>query len=105
MYVNDLPSSVQCGVKLFADDTKLYMRSDEAGASEKLKEELNVLETWAERWQLRFHPDKCTVLKVGRSSSESQYHMTNGAEPVVLTETKVERDLGVFVDSQLSFKS
>ena len=30
--------------------------------------------------------------------------MTKGAEPVVLTETKVERDLGVVVDSQLSFK-
>ena len=104
VYVNDLPSSVQCGVKLFADDTKLCVRSDEAGASEKLQEDLNVLETWAERWQLRFHPDKCTVLKVGRSSSVSQYHMTKGAEPVVLTETKVERDLGVVVDSQLSFK-
>ena len=82
VYVNDLPSSVQCGVKLFADDTQLYVRSDEAGASEKLQEDLNVLETWAERWQLRFHPDKCTVLKVGRSSSESQYHMTKVQSPL-----------------------
>ena len=38
-----------------------------------------------------------TVLKVGRSSSDSQYHTTKGSAPVVLAENKVERDLGVFV--------
>ena len=71
------------------------MRSDDAGASEKLQEDLN--ETWAERWQLRFHPDKCTVLKVGRSFSDSQYHMTKGSAPVVLAENKMEIDICVFV--------
>ena len=28
MFLNDLPKTVQCGIKLFADDTKVYVRSD-----------------------------------------------------------------------------
>ena len=28
MFVIDLPKIVQCGVKLFADDTKVYVRSE-----------------------------------------------------------------------------
>ena len=32
VYVNDLPTCVRSGTKLFADDTKLYVRSDKPGA-------------------------------------------------------------------------
>ena len=104
MYVNDLPDLVQTSAKLFADDTKLYVRSDIPGATDKLQDDLTELEAWAEKWQLRFHPDKCTVLKIGRSVSDSQYHMTKDSQPVVLRECESERDLGVQVDSHLSFK-
>ena len=104
VYVNDLPTCVRSGTKLFADDTKLYVRSDKPGATEKLQEDLEALESWADNSQLRFHPDKCFIMKIGRSCPDSQYVMKKGSDKIVLAETKVERDLGVLVDSQLAFK-
>ena len=36
MFINDLPNTVKCGVKLFADDTKVYVRSDILDKSESV---------------------------------------------------------------------
>ena len=103
IYINDLPDLVKSGVKLFADDTKLYARSDTNEASLQLQADLDGLQDWAEKWQMKFHPDKCTVLKVGRIPSEHKYVMRNGDEQITLGETTVEKDLGVLVDPHLNF--
>ena len=64
MYINDLPASVQSEIRLFADDTKLFTRSDLEGATETLQKDLDLLQNWSEKWLLRFHPEKCHVLKL-----------------------------------------
>ena len=77
MYINDLPGCVSKAntVKLFADDTKLFTRSDNVGATEKLQEDLGRLENWSKNWQLHFHPDKCSVLRLGNKKSDASYFM------------------------------
>ena len=40
MFINDLPKTVQCGVKLFADDTKVYARSDIPGNPDCLQNDI-----------------------------------------------------------------
>ena len=47
-----------------ADDTLLYqhIRNDEDSA--KLQEDLTALEDWESRWQMSFHTEKCTVLRI-----------------------------------------
>ena len=103
-YINDLPSTVQSHIKLFADDTKLYVRSDLPGSCQQLQNDLSLLESWAEKRQLLFHPDKCTVLKVGRVQSAFEYRMGKEDDPVLLNESQVGRDLGVLVDARFTFK-
>ena len=61
MFINDLPKTVQCGVKLFADDTKVYMRSDIPGNPDCLQNGITRLQDWSD-WLLSFHPDKCKVM-------------------------------------------
>ncbi|KAA0194536.1 hypothetical protein HAZT_HAZT004540 [Hyalella azteca] len=56
---------------------------------------------WSERWLLRFHPEKCSVLKVGTKKSEASYRMNS----TVLANSEVERDLGVLVDNNLCFRN
>ena len=44
MFINDLPKTVQCGVKLFADDTKVYVRSDIPGNPDCLQNDITRLQ-------------------------------------------------------------
>jgi hypothetical protein len=108
IYINDLPSICTNTVKLFADDTKIYTRSDNAESVQSLQDDLNKMQEWSEKWQLKFHPEKCHVLKLGHKKSDAAYFMKgrrDGEEYTVkLQESSVEKDLGVFVDNGLSFK-
>ena len=108
MYINDLPDVCTSNVKLFADDTKLFTRSDDEAATTAMQEDLNRLKQWSNDWLLRFHPQKCSVLKLGSKKSGTKYTMKekgNGEEhEIVLEEHVVEKDLGVYVDNALSFK-
>ncbi|KAK7105260.1 hypothetical protein V1264_016666 [Littorina saxatilis] len=106
MYINDLPRVVNNSVKLFADDTKLYARSDSTELTNSIQDDLDRLQEWSETWLLSFHPQKCHTMKIGPKKSDAKYHMTNSADGVQhdLSETTLEKDLGVHIDDKLSFK-
>ena len=48
MFINDLPKTVQCGIKLFADDTKVYVRSDILGNPDCLQNDITRLQDWSD---------------------------------------------------------
>ena len=100
IYVNDLPDSLQCGIKIFADDTKLYRSVSHLSDSNALQEDLNAAVSWADEWQLRFNADKCKVLHIGRANQSQEYCM-KGAQ---LEAVAAEKDLGIYVDSDLKFR-
>jgi hypothetical protein len=66
MFINDLPQQVQTNVRMFADDTKLFARTDTEEGINNLQEDLDRLQAWSDKWLLKFHPEKCTL---GSSSS------------------------------------
>ena len=64
IYINDLPTVCKSPkAYLFADDTLLYMHIANDGDSTKLQE-LTALEDWESKWQMSFHPEKYTVLRM-----------------------------------------
>lgn len=108
LYINDLPLAVKNQIRLFADDTKIFTRSETEGATESLQEDLTRLQDWSSKWSLKFHPEKCHVVKLGKKS-EALYTMTGTNEAdegfeIILTENEVEKDLGVNIDSKLKFR-
>ena len=63
---------------------------------------------WSNKWQLKFHPEKYCVLKLGRER-ETDYFMNSKDKDgnpirVKLKEVQAEKDLGVTIDKVLSFK-
>ena len=104
IYINDLPNICTNEVELFADDTKLYTRSDIPGATTTLQDDLDKLQKWSQDWLLRFHPQKCSVLKLGSKKSEAEYTMHDGTQGTILEEHEHEKDLGVIIDNKLCFK-
>ena len=111
LYINDLPVGITSSVKMFAVDTKLYNNSSKEQGTQTLQDDLEKLQDWSDLWLLKFHPDKCCILKlgVGHPKSEADYHMkgkTNHGEEctVRLEENEREKDLGIIVDRDLTFK-
>ena len=105
LYINDLPQTVLSTIKLFADDTKLYRPVQAIEDCCAIQEDINALENWSHNWLLKFHPEKCQVLKLGSEHPDYIFHMTDkDGNNIPLKETLVEKDLGVHVDNNLNFQ-
>ena len=67
VYINDLPDEVSFWVRLFADDTALYLTMKREDDSSALQTDLDILSAWETRWNMEFKPSlsngKCDGLQ------------------------------------------
>ena len=66
LYINDMGNNISSNLKLFADETLLYGLVHNASDALHLQREVDSLVTWAQEWQMNFHPSKCYVLPIYR---------------------------------------
>ena len=70
---------------------------------ENLQEDIHDMKIWADKWLLRFHPDKCKTMRVGRSKvEEHDYSLDPKWNPMI--KCTEEKDIGVVIDNKLSFE-
>ena len=64
-FINDLPEVTKnSDARLFADDCLLYRQISSRHDSAFLQQDLSALEKWETTWQMQFHPQKCTVIRI-----------------------------------------
>ena len=70
LFVNDIPSSTSNSLLLFADDIKPFSQIRNYMYNEQMlfQQDIDSLIQWSELWQLKFNPDKCTVLHLGMTN-------------------------------------
>ena len=56
IYINDLPENIVSQVRLFADDTALYLTMEGADDSSMLQQDLDRLSGWETAWDMEFNP-------------------------------------------------
>ena len=61
---------------------------------------MDKLSSWSDTWKLNFHPEKCKVLRLGTQNVVGNYKLSDK----VLESTNCEKDLGVWMDNNLSFR-
>ncbi len=105
IFINDLPEVISATSKLFADDTKIYKCIGDTSDCIQLQNDIECLEKWAQKWNMRFHPGKCKVLRVGKEHPPYEYKMSDGSGQCALEEVIMEKDLGITIDNQLSFQT
>ena len=68
IYINDLPSVIDCdsSIGLFADDSKCYRTILNAQDCIYLQNDLDVISEWSKDWRLRFNTSKCELLSITR---------------------------------------
>ena len=101
LYINDLPENLQSQVRLFADDTAVYLAVQGPDDSEKLQNDLNLLQVWEEKWDMEFNPSKCQVLHITRSRRPIRYNYTMHGQ--TFDSVEKARYLGFDISSDLSF--
>ena len=58
--INDIVNDINNDIRLFADDTSLFVvvENDHAAAATSLTNDLNVISKWAKKWAIQFNPQK-----------------------------------------------
>jgi hypothetical protein len=104
LFINDLPGIFDKSVtaKLFADDLKAYDVFNNSEDSDKRQYTSSNLIEWTNKWQLNLSLSKCgSLLIAGKSGFEDKHKLSVNGD--ILNVFHSTRDLGVFIDSGLSF--
>ena len=56
LYINDLPNSISSQVRLFADDTAVYLAINKLQDCVSLQNDLDKLVHWETLWDMEFNP-------------------------------------------------
>ena len=69
LYINDIVNDIGSHIRLFADDTSLYIVVETPDdAAELLNTDLRKITTWAEQWLVTFNPPKTESMLISRNS-------------------------------------
>ena len=108
IYINDLPTVCNFNdLYMFADDAKMYKSIKDNSDYITLKRICQDLFDWSEQWLMKLNVSKCKVLSLCRNSgriTQNDYGFDIPGQGYVSIEYETTlKDLGVIVDSDLSF--
>ena len=108
LFIDDICDEINDGteIALYADDTKIWREILCDEDQVKLQNDINNLFKWSVRNLMNFHPDKCNVVaftnkpRIYPLPFYEFWYSLNGKD---LDYVKNEKDLGVVIDSKLSW--
>ena len=76
MYINDLSDNVICDIAIYADDTTLYSKCDQASdlwqqleLASELESDLRDTVDWGKKWLFDFNAEKTQLVSFDRSNN------------------------------------
>ena len=100
LYINDIVEDIQSSIRLFADDTSLYIIVDDPlGAAITLNSDLSRIHRWASQWLVTFNPSKSESLLFSRKINKP-YHPPLTMNYQQVTEVTNHKHLGLYFSSK-----
>ena len=102
VYINDITSVVNSNIRLFADDTTIFVEVDNPDvAAATLNSDLRNMSSWAKRWLIKFSPPKTQSMII--SNKHEVQH-----PPLFLDGTRIEhvtshKHLGITISNNLKW--
>ena len=109
IYINDLTDNISANIKLFADDSSLFIKvSNVETAHQTLVRDLDTITAWARLWKMKFNPE------ISKQAIEvvfsCKYDKTRGIHPpltfnnIAVARQKSTKHLGIILDEKLNFR-
>ena len=85
LYINDIVVNIKANVRLFADDTSLYLIVEDPNETATiLNNDLETIYKWADTWLLKFKPSKSVSFLLSRK------HSANIHPPLVMNDEYIK---------------
>ena len=103
IYINDIVSDIHSTIKLFADDTSLYIIVDNPrDAAVQLNRDLDIISAWAKKWLVDFNPNKTKSLVIS-SKREQENHPQLFMDQIPIQEVTSHGHLGLIFNCRGSW--
>ena len=103
MYINDIVEDIQSTVRLFADDTNLYVIVDDPPtAAEQLNSDLAKINSWAKKWLVTFNPSKSESVVFNRKRNKPN-HPPLSMNQELINEVTSHKHLGLIFSNDCSW--
>ena len=103
IFINDLPERLINDCRLYADDNKIIAPISSQSDSKVFQNDIKLLDEWSIQWKLGLNFEKCKIMHFGTNNKEYPYFMNNNNELMEIEKSTLEKDLGVFISSDLKW--
>ena len=103
IYINDIVCDIDSSIKLFADDTTLYLIvEDPIRAANLMDGDLDKVQKWANTWLVKFNPQKTEEIIFSRKTSHI-VHPKLSMNNVEIQRVQLHKHLGINFNSDCSW--
>lgn len=105
VYINDIVNDISSNIKLFADDTSLYIVVDNPlTAATSLNSDLDRIHSWANTWLVSFNPEKTKTITFSRKLSKPS-HPSLSYNSIPISQVTSHKHLGVTLSHDARWKT
>ena len=103
VYINDIVEDISSTIRLFADDTSLYLIVDSPlEAAMTLNRGVSRVYAWAKKWLVTFNPDKSEALLISRKYNRPYYPpICMNGQPI--SEVNSHKHLGIILSNDCTW--
>ena len=104
IYVNDLPSFVNCIPRLFTDDTCLiYSEKNQQRLTEIINADLQKISKWLKANKLTVNPSKSNIIIIPSNLNQLPVTIKTYLNNTLISQTSAANYLGITIDTDLKF--
>ncbi|MCG8048301.1 MAG: reverse transcriptase family protein [Candidatus Thiodiazotropha endolucinida] len=103
IYINDIVLELNCGIRLFADDTSLYIIVENPQAAANLiNSSLSTVHVWSRQWLVDFNAAKTETMVASRKRNKPN-HPDLIMNNIILQEVEHHKHLGITFSADLTW--
>ena len=105
IYINDIVNDLQSQIKLFADDTSLFLSVDHPDTAARIMQsDIDKMSTWSRKWLVSFNPTKTESLFISRKTLPP-FHPPLTMFNQHISEVPVHKHLGILLSNDCTWHS
>ena len=99
IFINDIVELINTNIRLFADDTSLYLIvSNPNNDAAQLNLDLQTIATWAKQWLVDFNPNKTETMIISRKTIKP-IHPPLIMNNIILNQVTSHKHLGIYLSN------